>query len=341
MGLPLTACNFDLIWVIMHRLTKSAHFIPINTSYKVQKYAEIYIAHVLCLHVVTKIIISDRWSKFVACFLKQLHASLRTHLIHSLAYHPQTNGQTERVNQILEDMLRACVMEHQWSWDKNLPWVEFLNNNSYQESLKMTPFEVLYGHRCRTPLNWIEPREKTIFGPNHIEEAEVSVSRIQDNLRAAKSCQESYADKRRRPLEFDVGNHVYLKVSPMKGVKRFGIKGKLAPRYIGSFPILEKCGNVAYKLELPPSLARIHDIFHVSQLKKCGNMDDVMPDMTPLEADLTYPEHPVKILDQNDCVTRRKRIKFFKVQWSNHTKEEAMWESEDFLRSRHPDFKLL
>jgi hypothetical protein len=172
----------------------------------------------------------------------------------------------------------------------------------------------------------------------------VSVSHIQDNLRAAKSCQESYADKRHQPLEFDVGNHVYLKVSPMKGVKRFGVKGKLAPRYIGPFLILEKCENVAYKLELPPSLAGIHDIFHVSQLKKCGNVahvDDVMPDMTPLEADLTYLEHPVKILDQNDSVTRRKRIKFFKVQWSNHTKEEAMWESEDFLRSCHPDFKLL
>ena len=143
-------------------------------------------------------------------------------------------------------------------------------------------------------------------------------------------------------MEFIVGDPVYLKVSPMKGVKRFGMKGKLAPRYIGPFPILAKCGNVAYKLELPLSLAGVHDIFHVSQLKKCLKtpVDVVLPEVVPLEADLTYPEHPVKILDQKDRVTRRKTTKFFKIQWSNHTEDEATWESEEFLRSRHPNFAL-
>jgi hypothetical protein len=161
-------------------------------------------------------------------------------------------------------------------------------------------------------------------------------------LKAAKSRQETYANKRRRPLEFEVGNHVYLRVSPMKGVKRFGVKGKLAPRYIGPFPILEKCGTVAYKLDLPPSLTVVHDIFHVSQLKKClkSPVDVVLPEVAPLEADLSYPEHPTKILDQKNRVTRRKMIKFFKIQWSNHSEEEATWESKDFLRSRHLDFVL-
>jgi hypothetical protein len=287
-------------------------------------------------------IISDRGSQFVARFREQLHTSLGTHLIHSLAYQPQTDGQTERVNQILEDMLRACVMEHPGSWDKNLPWAEFLHNNSYQESLKMAPFEVLYGHHCHTPLNWIEPREKVIFGPDIVDEAEATVRCIQDNLWATKSCQESYANKRHRPLEFEVGDHVYLKVSPVKGVKRFGMKGKLAPRYIGLFPILEKCGTVAYKLEFPLSLAGVHDIFHVSQLKKCLNapMDVVLPEVTPLGVDLTYPEHPIKILDQKDHVTRHKTVKFFKVQCSNHSEEEATWESEEFLQSYHPEFVL-
>jgi hypothetical protein len=143
-GLPLTARKFDSIWVIVDRLSKSAHFILVNTMYRVEKYAEIYITCVLCLHGVPKIIISNRGSWYVARFWEQLHASLGTHLIHSLAYHPQTAGQTERVNQILEDMLRASVMEYQGSWDKNLPWAEFSYNNSYQESLKMAPFEVLY-----------------------------------------------------------------------------------------------------------------------------------------------------------------------------------------------------
>jgi hypothetical protein len=128
----------------------------------------------------------------------------------------------------------------------------------------------------------------------------------------------------------------------MKGIKRFGVKEKLAPHYIGSFSILEKCGTVAYKLDLSPSLAGVHDIFHVSQLKKClkAPVDIVLPEVTPLEADLSYPEHPIKMLNQKDRVTRRKTIKFFKIQWSNHSKEEATWESDDFLHSRHPDFEL-
>jgi hypothetical protein len=141
-------------------------------------------------------------------------------------------------------------------------------------------------------------------------------------------------------LEFEVGNHVYLRVSPMKGMKRFGVSGKLAPRYIRPFPILEKCGSVAYKLDLPPSLSGVHDIFHVSQLEKClkALVDVVLPEVTPLEADLSYPEHPIKVLDQKDRVTRHKTLKLFKIQWGNHSEEEATWKSEDFLHSRHPDF---
>jgi hypothetical protein len=139
-------------------------------------------------HGVPKMIISNWGLQFVVHFWEQLQASLRTHLIHSSAYHPQTDAQTEQVNQILEDMLRACVIEHQGGWDKSLPWVEFSYNNSYQESLKRAPFEVLYVRRCHIPLNWIEPGEKTIFGPNLIEKAEVIVGCIQDNLRAARSC---------------------------------------------------------------------------------------------------------------------------------------------------------
>jgi hypothetical protein len=160
-------------------------------------------------------IIFDRGSQFVARLWEQPHASLGTHLIHSSAYHPQTDGQTERVDQILEDMLRACVLEHQGSWVKNLPWVEFSYNNSYQESLKMAPFEVLYRRRCSTPLNRIEHGEKVIFGPDLFEEAEATLYCIQDNLKATKSRQETYANKRHRSLGFEVGDHVYLRVLPM------------------------------------------------------------------------------------------------------------------------------
>jgi hypothetical protein len=239
-------------------------------------------------------------------------------------------------------MLRASVLEHQGSWDQNLPWAEFSYNKSYQESLKMAPFKVLYGRRCHTPLNWIEPGEKTIFGPNLVKEAEATVRCIQDNLKATKSCQEPCANKRCRPLEFKVGAHVYLRVSPMKGVKRFGVKGKLEPRNIGLFPILEKCGTVTYKLDMPPFLAGVHNIFHVSQLKKClkAPVDVVLSKVTPLKADLSYPEHPIKVLDRKDHVMRQKTIKFFKIQWNNHSEEEATWESEAFLCSHHPNFML-
>jgi hypothetical protein len=187
------------------------------------------------------------------------------------------------------------------------------------------------------------PGEKVIFGPDLIKEAEMTVRHIQENLKAARSRQESYANKRRQPLEFEVWDHVYLQVSPKKGVKRFGMKGKLAPCYIGHFPILEKCGPVAYKLDLPPSLAGFHVIFHISQLKKClkALVDVVRPGAAPLEADLTYPEHPIKILDRKARVTSRKTVKLFKVQWSNNSEEEATWEREDFVHSHDPEFELL
>jgi hypothetical protein len=148
--------------------------------------------------------------------------------------------------------------------DKCLPLVEFSYNNSYQESLRMAPFEALYGRRYRTPVNWIEPGEMTIFGPDLVIEAEEIIHCIQSNLKAAKARQESYANKWRRSLEFEVGDRVYLRVSPTRGVKWFGIKGKLAPRYISPFLILARLGNVSYRLELLPTLAGVHNVFHVS-----------------------------------------------------------------------------
>ena len=263
-GLPKTAKGYDSIWVVVDRLTKSAHFIPVKTGYKSYQYAELYIARIVSLHGIPKTIISDRGSQFVARFLEQLHAALGTQLIRSSAYHPQTDGQTERINQILEDMLRACALTYSQKWDECLPLAEFAYNNSYQESIKMAPFEALYGQRCRTPLNWSEARERNFFGPDVVKEAEEQVQLIQKNLKAAQSRQKSYADKKRQAISFQVGEHVYLRVSPIKGVQRFGAKGKLAPRYVGPFPIIKRCWPVAYRLELPAQLSSVHNIFHVS-----------------------------------------------------------------------------
>jgi hypothetical protein len=193
-------------------------------------------------------------------------------------------------------MLWACVIQYDKHWDKCLALAEFSYNNSYQSSLKMAPFEALYGRQCRTPWNWSQTGERKIFGSNLVTEAEEKVKIIQNNLKAAQSRQKSYVDKRRKPIQFEVGDFVYLRVSPTWGVQRFGIKGKLAPRYVGPFKILEICGHVAYRLQLPPQLAAIHNVFHVSQLKKCISVPIEIIDTQSIdiEPDLSYKEHPIR-----------------------------------------------
>jgi hypothetical protein len=237
-------------------------------------------------------------------------------------------------------MLRACVLQYDKNWDKCLPLAEFSYNNSYQTSLKMAPFEALYGRRCRTPLSWSQIGEPKIFGPDLVAEAEEKVKTIQNNLKTAQSQQKSYADMRRRPLQFQIGDFVYLRVSPTRGVQRFGVKGKLAPRYIGSFEILQIGGPVAYRLQLPPQLAAIHNIFHVSQLRKCVKVPTEIIDSKAIEIepDLTYTEHPIRVLDTKERSTRRETIKMYKIQWNHHTEEEATWETESYLQRNFPDF---
>ncbi|WVZ81169.1 hypothetical protein U9M48_028580 [Paspalum notatum var. saurae] len=326
-GLPRTQKGYDSIWVIIDRFTKSAHFIPVKNRYNAHKYAEIYVSRIVSLHGVPRTITSDRGLLFVSRFWEQLQTALGTTSIHSSAYHPQTSGQVERVNQILEDMLRAYALTYSTKWDECLPLAEFAYNSSYQKSLEMAPFEALYGRRCRTALNWFDPG---------------NVRLIHSNLKRAQSRQKSYSDKRRRPLVFEVGDYVYLRVSPMKGVHHFGVKGKLAPRYIGPFKITEQCGPVAYRLELPPHLAAVHDVFHDSQLKKCLRVlgEAVDTSQIQIEPDFTYEERPIKILDQKHRTTRRRTINFYKVQWSNHSEEETTWEQEEYLQTKCLGFLL-
>jgi hypothetical protein len=187
MGLPNTSRHHDSIWVIVDRLTKTSHFLPVHTTHRAEKYAEICIDQIVRLHGIPRTIVSDRGAPFVARFWEHLQESLGTHVIRSSAYHPQTDGQTERVNQILEDMLRACVLHYGKNWDKFLSLAEFSYNNSYQSSLKMAPFEALYGRRRRTPLNWSQAGEREVFGPDLVLEAEEKVRVIKKNLEAAQA----------------------------------------------------------------------------------------------------------------------------------------------------------
>jgi hypothetical protein len=179
----------------------------------------------------------------------------------------------------------------------------------------MSPFEALYGRPWHTLLSWSKSGERVIFGPDIVTEAEEKVKQIQANILAAQSRQKSYTDKRRSPLEFEVDDHVYLWVSPMKGVRHFGIKGKLAPRYIGPYPILDKYGPTSYQVELSAKLSGVHNVLHVSQLKRCLKppTDVVIENTIPPEPDLTYKVYPIKVLDQQDWVIRNKTTRFYKI----------------------------
>ncbi|WVZ76081.1 LOW QUALITY PROTEIN: hypothetical protein U9M48_024083 [Paspalum notatum var. saurae] len=262
-----------------------------------------------------------------------------TNLDFSSAYHPQIDGQTERVNQIMEDMLRACVLTYGKDWECSLPYAEFSYNNGHQASLGMAPFEALYGRKCRTPLMWSEAGERTLLGPALIKEAEEKVAEIQARLKEAQSRQKSYADNRRRELSFQAGDSVYLKLSPIRGTRRFQVKGKLAPRYIGPYPLVRRVGKVAYKLQLPESMSDIHDMFHVSQLKKCLRMPEqhIEQETVELQPDLKYQEVPVKIQDTVSRKTRNSTVRICRILWSRHGEEEATWKREDALRKEYPD----
>jgi hypothetical protein len=247
-----------------------------------------------------------------------------TELNYNTAFHPQTDGQTERVNQVLEDLLRACVLTYRYYWEKSLPYAEFLYNNSYQARLKMAPFEARNGRKCRTPLMWSEVGERTFFGPATIVEAEKNVAKVRENLKIAQSRQKSYTDPKRKDGSFEVGEHVYLKVSPLWGTKRFHVKGKLSPRYVDPYLIEKMIGKVVYKLELPSELTRVHPVFHMFQLWKCVVVEKRVPAQElDVQETLEYLDYPVRILDWAKKSTRSTTTCFCKVLCSNHSEREA------------------
>jgi hypothetical protein len=202
----------------------------------------------------------------------------------------------------------------------------------------MPPYEALYGRKCQLPLYWDNIGERQTLGSELIQDTLDKVRVIKERMSAAQSLPKSYADNRMRPLEFKVGDRVFLKVSPMRGVMRFGKKGKLSPRYIGPFEITQKVGKLAYRIALPPDLIGMHDVFHVSMLRKYIANPDVIVESELLEIHegLTYVEELVKIVDKKEQVLRTKMIPIVKVLWCNHGVEEASWEAEHDMQSCHP-----
>ena len=217
--------------------------------------------------------------------------------------------------------------------------MEFSYNNSYQSTIGVAPYEMLYGRKCRSPIHWDEAGERSYLGPELVQETNEALEKIRARMLATQSRQKSYADLKRKSVEFQVGDHVFLRVSPMRGVKRFGVKGKLIPRFIGPFEVLDRIGEVAYRLAMPPSLSAVHNFFHVSMLRKyVSDPSHVLSyENLELDEDLSYEEKPVQILDRKEKVLRTKTIALVKVLWRNSKSEEATWELESDMRDRFPE----
>ncbi|GJQ93454.1 putative reverse transcriptase domain-containing protein [Tanacetum coccineum] len=255
-------------------------------DYKMERLARLYLNEIVARHGVSISIISDRDSRFTSRFWQSMQEALGTRLDMSTAYHPQTDGQSERTIQTLEDMLRA---------------------------VRCAPFEALYGRKCRSPIMWAEVGEGQLIGPELVQETTKKISQIKDRLKAARDRQKSYADKRRKPLEFSVGDYVLLKVSPWKGVVRFGKKGKLAPRFVGPFEIIEKVGPVAYRSILKVPLDEIQ-----------------------VDAKSNFVEEPVEILEREFKKLKRSKIAIVKVRWNSKRGPEFTWEREDQMKFKYP-----
>ncbi|WMV45797.1 hypothetical protein MTR67_039182 [Solanum verrucosum] len=292
-GLPQTRRQHDSIWVIVDRLTKATHFLPVKVSYSAEDYAKLYIKEIVKLHGAPMSIISNRGAQFTSHFWRSFQSGLGTQVKLSTAFHPQTDGQAECPIQTLEGMLRACVIDFKG--------------------------------------------EFVLLGPEVVYEATKKVQLIRDRLKMAHSRQKSYADNKKRDLEFEVGDWVYLKISPLKEVMRFGKKEKLSPQNVGPYEILKRVRNVAYELKLPIELAPVQPVFHISMLKKCiGDPVSILPlEGLGVNENLSYEEVPVEILDRQVKKLRNKEVASVKVLWRNHQVEGATWEAEADMKSRY------
>ncbi|KAK9125892.1 hypothetical protein Scep_014738 [Stephania cephalantha] len=220
-------------------------------------------------------------------------------------------------------MLRACILKFGGSWEDYLPLCEFAYNNNYQASIGMPPFEALYGRPCRSPACWAAPEDTAAIGPEIVVDHTKKIRQIRQRLRAAQDRQKKYADKYHEGLSYEEGDMVYLKVSPWKGQQRFGIKGKLAPRYIRPFRVAARVGSVAYRLDLPAELAGVHPTFHISMLRLAKSGPRPMVDLRQIKvrADVTYEERPIAIVDRTIQTLRIREIPKVLVRWQHHGTE--------------------
>nr|GEX78497.1 putative reverse transcriptase domain-containing protein [Tanacetum cinerariifolium] len=337
-------CFGDLRTLIMHESYKSKYSIHHGSNKMYQDLKKLYWWPNMIAKIGTYVIkcltcanIKTEYRK-PSRLLRSLHKALGTGLHMSTAYHPQTDGHSERTIQTLEDMLRACVLDFGKGWDRHLSLVEFSYNNSYHTSFKAAPFEVLYGRKCRSPICWAEVGNSQLTGPEIIYEKTKKIIQIKSRIQPTHDRQKSYDDVRQKPLEFQVGDKAMLKVSPWKGVIRFGKQGKLNPRYIGPFKIIIKARTVSYLLELPEQLSRVYSMFHLSNLKKCL-LDKTLAiplDEIQINDKLHFIKEPVKIIDREVKRLKQSQIPIVKVHWNSKRRPEFTWEHEDQMQKKYP-----
>ncbi|GJX77395.1 putative reverse transcriptase domain-containing protein [Tanacetum coccineum] len=293
---------------------------------QMERFASLYIDEIVARHGVPMSIISDHDSHFTSRFWQSLQKALGTQLDLSTTYHPQTDGQSERSIQTLEDMLRAYAIGFGENWDIHLPLVEFSYNNSYHSSVKYAPFEALYGRKCQTPIAWAEVGESKLIGPEIVQETTDKIVQIKERLKIARDRQKSYVDNQRKPLKFSRGDKVLLKVSPWKDIVRFGKGSKLSPRYVGPFEIVKRVGPVAYRLHLPQELVGIYNTFHVSNLKKfLAEVKLHVPlEQIKIEKGLYFVEEPIKVMDRDVKKLKQSKISYCKSLLELPTRPEYM-----------------
>ncbi|GJS20472.1 putative reverse transcriptase domain-containing protein [Tanacetum coccineum] len=296
--LPKSSQGYDTIWVIVDRLTKSVIFVSMRETDPMEKLARMYLKEVVTRHGIPVSIICDGDPRFASNFWRSQQKALGT----------------------------------------SLDMIEFSYNNNYNAGIKAAPFEALYGRKCCSPVCWAEVGQVQLTGPELVQETTEKIIQIKQRMQVACDRQTSYANLKRKPMEFQVGDKVMLKVSPWKGVVRFGKRGKLNPRYVGPFKVLEKVGSVAYKLKLPQELSRVHNMFHVSNLKKCYTDEPLAVPLDGLHFDdkLQLVEEPAKIMDRKVKQLRRSRVLIVKVRWNSRMGPEFTSEREDQFQKKYP-----
>ncbi|GJV89148.1 putative reverse transcriptase domain-containing protein [Tanacetum coccineum] len=326
-------CYGDLRTMIRHESYKSKYSIHPGSNKMYPDMKKLYWWPNMKANIATYV------SKCMTCakVKRSLQKALGTNLDMSIAYHPQTDGQSERIIQTLEDMLRACAIDFGKGWVNYLPLFEFLYNNSYHASIKATPFEALYGQKCHSPVCWAEVGEVQLTGLEIVQETTDKIIQIKQRMQVARDRQKSYANLKRKSMDFQVGDKIMLKVSPWKRVVRFGKWGKLNLWYI-PLKVLEKVGSVPYKLELPEDLSRVHNMFHVSNLKKCYADEPLGVPLDELHFDnkLQFVDEPVKIMDLEVKQLRQSHVLIAKVRWNSRRGPKFTWECEDQFRKMYP-----